>query len=124
MALFINGFTAGDHAAKAVAAARRILREVELPVGTGVHTGNARVGFVGGGEDVLDFTALGDAVNTASRLGSDAETGELLLSDATVQGRRDRDRGVDPEARRASRANRAARHLERARAGGGALIGG
>ena len=66
-------------------AARRILREVELPVGAGVHTGNAWVGFVGGGEDVVDFTALGDAVNTASRLGSDAETGELLLSDATVK---------------------------------------
>ena len=44
-------------------------REVELPVGAGVHTGNAWVGFVGGGEDVVDFTALGDAVNTASRLG-------------------------------------------------------
>jgi len=85
MALFINGFTSGDHAAKAVAAARRILREVELPVGAGVHTGNAWVGFVGGGEDVVDFTALGDAVNTASRLGSEAETGELFLSDATVR---------------------------------------
>jgi class 3 adenylate cyclase len=34
---------------------------------------------------VVDFTALGDAVNTASRLGSEAETGELLLSDATVR---------------------------------------
>jgi len=85
MALFISGFTGDDHAAKAVEAARRILREVELPVGAGVHTGNAWVGFVGGGEDVVDFTALGDAVNTASRLGSDAETGELLVSDATVR---------------------------------------
>lgn len=85
MALFITGFTGGDHAAKGVAAARTILRGVELPVGAGVHTGNAWVGFVGGAEDVVDFTALGDAVNTASRLGSDAETGELLLSDATVR---------------------------------------
>ena len=84
MALFIQGFAGADHAAKAVGAARRILREVQLPVGAGVHTGDAWVGFVGGGEDVVDFTALGDAVNTASRLGSDAETGELLLSDATV----------------------------------------
>lgn len=85
MALFITGFTGHDHAAKAVGAARTILREVELPVGAGVHTGNAWVGFVGGGEDVVDFTALGDAVNTASRLGSEAETGELVLSDATVR---------------------------------------
>jgi len=85
MALFITGFTGEDHAAKAVDAARKILREVELPVGAGVHTGNAWVGFVGGGEDVVDFTALGDAVNTASRLSSEAETGELLLSDATAR---------------------------------------
>jgi len=85
MALFIQGFTGPEHAAKAVGAARQILRGVELPVGAGVHTGTAWVGFVGGGEDVVDFTALGDAVNTASRLGSEAETGELLLSDATVR---------------------------------------
>jgi adenylate cyclase len=85
MALFIQGFAGTDHAAKAVSAARTILREVELPVGAGVHTGDAWVGFVGGGEDVVDFTALGDAVNAASRLGSEAETDELLLSDATVR---------------------------------------
>lgn len=85
MALFIQGFAGADHAAKAVGAARTILREVELPVGAGVHTGNAWVGFIGGGEDVVDFTAVGDAVNTASRLGSEAVTGELLLSDATVR---------------------------------------
>jgi adenylate cyclase len=85
MALFIRGFAGADYAAKAVAAARTILREVELPVGAGVHTGNAWVGFIGGGEDGVDFTALGDAVNTASRLASEALTGELLLSDATVR---------------------------------------
>jgi adenylate cyclase len=85
MALFITGFTGANHAEKAVDAARKILREVQLPVGAGVHTGIAWVGFVGGGEDVVDFTALGDAVNTASRLGSEAETGELLLSEATVR---------------------------------------
>lgn len=43
MALFITGFAGDDHAAKAVAAPRTILREVELPVGAGVHTGNAWV---------------------------------------------------------------------------------
>ena len=110
MALFIQGFAGADHAAKAVSAARTILREVELPVGAGVHTGNAWVGFIGGGEDVVDFTALGDAVNTASRLGSEAETGELLLSDATVEAAGIADRRPDRTARRASRASRAARH--------------
>lgn len=84
MALFIPGFVGGDHAAKAVNAARSILRDVSLPVGIGVHTGPAWVGFVGGVNDVMDFTALGDAVNVASRLGSDAAAGEILLSVATA----------------------------------------
>jgi adenylate cyclase len=84
MALFIPAFTGGDEAAKALAAARGILREVRLPVGVGIHTGPAWVGFVGGVDDVLDFTALGDAVNIASRLGSEAAAGEILISAATA----------------------------------------
>jgi adenylate cyclase len=85
MALFIPGFvTGGEHAASAVAAARAILREVSLPVGIGIHTGDAWAGFVGGVEDVLDFTALGDAVNVASRLNSEAGPGELVVSSATA----------------------------------------
>ena len=51
------------------------MRTVEVPVGVGIHTGNAWVGFVGGVDDVRDFTALGDAVNVASRLGSEAGAG-------------------------------------------------
>jgi adenylate cyclase len=85
MALFIPGFVdGGDHAGAAVRAGREILSMVNLPVGVGVHTGEAWVGFVGGVNDVLDFTALGDAMNVASRLGSEAEGGELLLSAATA----------------------------------------
>ena len=84
MALFIPGFVGGDHATKAVDAARQILREVQVPVGIGIHTGPAWVGFVGGVNDVLDFTALGDAVNVASRLGSEAGPGELLMSVASA----------------------------------------
>jgi class 3 adenylate cyclase len=48
-------------------------------VGAGVHTGEAFVGVVGGDEK-LDFTALGDTVNIAARLGSLAAAGELLVS--------------------------------------------
>lgn len=84
MALYIPGFVGTDHAAKAIEAGRHILRSVQLPVGVGVHTGPAWVGFVGGIDDVQDFTALGDAVNVASRLGSEAGQGELLMSAATA----------------------------------------
>jgi adenylate cyclase len=80
MALFISGFVGENHAGAAVDAARTMLRSVQLPIGVGIHTGPAWVGFVGGVDDVADFTALGDAVNVASRLGSDAAAGELLVS--------------------------------------------
>ena len=84
MGLFIPGFVGGAHAPVAVEAARSILRAVSVPVGVGVHTGPAWVGFVGGVEEVRDFTALGDAVNVASRLGTEAGAGELLMSTATA----------------------------------------
>ena len=48
-------------------------------VGAGVHTGEAFVGVVGSDEKI-DFTALGDTVNIAARLGETAGPGELLLS--------------------------------------------
>lgn len=84
MALFIPGFIGGPHANAALDSARAILRNVSLPVGIGVHTGDAWVGFVGGVDDVRDFTALGDAVNVASRLGSEAGPGEMLMSAQTA----------------------------------------
>jgi adenylate cyclase len=54
-----------------------------IPVGIGVHTGLSYVGYIGEG-DALDFTALGDTVNTAARLTSMAKTGEIVISNATV----------------------------------------
>jgi adenylate cyclase len=95
-ALFIPAFAGEDHAAKAVEAARRILAETAtssripadarpLPVGIGVHTGDAFVGIVGEREQKLDFTALGDAVNLTARLSSVAEAGEVIYSDETVR---------------------------------------
>lgn len=80
MALFISGFVGESHADIGVDAARTMVRSVRLPIGVGIHTGPAWVGFVGGVDGVADFTALGDAVNVASRLGSDAAAGELLIS--------------------------------------------
>jgi adenylate cyclase len=52
-----------------------------LPLGTAVHSGVTFVGNVGG-KGVVDFTALGDTVNTAARLASAAAAGEVLLGEA------------------------------------------
>jgi len=51
-----------------------------LPVGVGVHAGLAYIGILGTEGGQLDFTGVGDAVNTAARLGSVAGAGELLVS--------------------------------------------
>jgi adenylate cyclase len=89
MALFIPGFVGGDHAAAGVEAARTILRAVALPVGIGLHSGEAWVGFVGGVDQVRDFTALGDAVNVTARLASVAPAGEVLISESSYAAARD-----------------------------------
>jgi adenylate cyclase len=51
-----------------------------LPLGVGLDIGRAFVGNVGSGE-VKDFTAIGDVVNTASRLQSAAAAGQVVLSE-------------------------------------------
>jgi adenylate cyclase len=51
-----------------------------IPVGAGVHTGEAFVGTVGSSDQISDFTALGDSMNTTARLSSLAAAGELLVS--------------------------------------------
>jgi adenylate cyclase len=91
VALFIPGFAGTDHAADAVAAARSLLEQTGnaeggdpwIPVGAAVHTGTSFVGAIGEG-DARDFTALGDAVNAASRLTSLAGAGEILVSADTA----------------------------------------
>jgi adenylate cyclase len=89
MALFIPFISGEAHASRAILAGRAILAAIErdglaekgLLVGAGVHTGEAFVGVVGGAEKI-DFTALGDTVNIAARLGNLAGPGELLVSRA------------------------------------------
>ena len=79
-----------DHADRAVAAAIEIAEVVrdrhEVSVGIGVNTGPVLVGTIGGGGR-LDFTVIGDPVNTASRVeAATRETGDdLLVTGETVQ---------------------------------------
>jgi len=55
----------------------------ELGVGIGVNTGLVIAGTVGGGGR-LEYTVVGDAVNVAQRLQSEAEAGEIVASATTV----------------------------------------
>jgi adenylate cyclase len=94
VAFFVPVFTGdGGPAASAIRAGRAILDGIGgpqgapawLPVGVGVHTGLAYVGVLGTEGGQLDFTGVGDAVNTAARLGSVAGAGELLVSIASAE---------------------------------------
>ena len=89
--LYIPGLVGDEHPRRAIQAARSLLQRTGhtnpggpwLPVGIGVHTGEAYVGIVGGAEGTrMDFTALGDNVNITARLASQAGPGEILISDA------------------------------------------
>jgi adenylate cyclase len=89
--LFPPGISGKDHARKAIETARQILEHTGhgsaeapwLPVGAGVHTGNAFVGSVGSG-GITQLTALGDCVNATARLAGKAAAGEILISQATA----------------------------------------
>jgi adenylate cyclase len=88
MALFMPGISGPEYHRRAVEAASALLQAVGyggskgswLAIGGAVNSGMTYVGNVGS-EGVMDFTALGDTVNTASRLASCAAAGEILLSE-------------------------------------------
>ena len=92
MALFIPGFCGPAYRRRAAEAAIAILEAVgdggptaqRLSVGGAVNSGVAFVGNVGA-EGVVDFTALGDAINTAARLRSIASPGEFLISETVYE---------------------------------------
>jgi adenylate cyclase len=84
MAIFVPGIAGAHYRQHAALAAIELVtaasRERVLPVGAAVNAGTAYVGNVGA-DRVLDFTAIGDPVNIASRMQAQAAAGEVLISD-------------------------------------------
>jgi class 3 adenylate cyclase len=90
MAFFNAPVPQSDHTLHAVRAALR-LREAmyavqsefqpdyRLSFGIGIHYGEAVLGLVGTHQR-LEYTAIGDSVNTAKRLQENAEAGQILIS--------------------------------------------
>lgn len=89
-ALFLPLFAGESHAQRAIDATRDLfaaaieekLAEEGVEIGVGLNTGRAFVGCVRNG-DRLDFTALGDTVGVAGKLGAAASAGEALIAKAS-----------------------------------------
>ena len=88
MAIFGAPIIRPDHAQQAIDAAIAIQENAASAfpadwegacLRVGINTGAAFVGRVGS-DDVKDYTAVGDTVNVAQRLQSEAEPGEVLVS--------------------------------------------
>lgn len=106
--LFVPGFAGQEHARVAVEAALEILKATGhedpsgpwVPLGIGVHTGVAFVGAVGSSDGLTDISVLGDAANTAARIGSQAAIGEVIISEQSYRAAFGDDAGDGVESRR------------------------
>lgn len=94
MAIFNAPLPQDDHALRAVRAAWKMRlavqeyqrlhpQETHVSFGIGVNTGLATVGNVGAQERLQNYTAIGDAVNVASRLQNNVSDNNILLNDST-----------------------------------------
>lgn len=95
MAFFNAPIPQAEHTLRAVQAALAIRDatkalysqlppEFHLSFGIGIHTGEAVLGLVGT-QRRLDYTAIGDSVNTAKRIQENAAAGQILISAAAYQ---------------------------------------
>jgi adenylate cyclase len=94
MAIFNAPLPQKTHALQAVRAAWKMRlavleyqrsqpQELHVAFGFGVNTGLATVGNVGSQERMQNYTAIGDAVNVASRLQSNVSDNNILLNEST-----------------------------------------
>jgi adenylate cyclase len=91
VAFFLPFMTGDDHTRAAVEAAEALFAAVGygteagpwVPLGAGVHTGTAFVGYLSRGE-ASEFTAMGDTINVTAHLAAQAGAGEILITDAVA----------------------------------------
>jgi adenylate cyclase len=94
MAWFNAPIEQPDHTLRAIRAAWGIRRALtalharlpassHLSFGVGIHLGEAVLGLVGT-ERRLDFTAIGDSVNTAKRIQENSNPGQILISQSVL----------------------------------------
>jgi adenylate cyclase len=82
------GFAGKDYVSRTVRAAQNILKVMDqekIPVGIGVHTGVAYFGAMGSANGLVNISAIGDEVNTAARLASKAQAGEIIISERALE---------------------------------------
>jgi adenylate cyclase len=83
MALFNAPTAVKDHELKAVQAALEIQKAMKewgkIEAGIGIHTGEAVIGNIGS-KHKMDYTAIGDTVNTAARLEGQTAAGDIVIS--------------------------------------------
>jgi PAS domain S-box-containing protein len=95
MAFFNAPIAQSDHTLRAVRAALRMVStikdmqaglpvEFRLSIGVGIHCGEAVLGLVGT-QRRLEYTAIGDSVNTAKRLQENAGEMQILISDSVYE---------------------------------------
>ena len=102
MAVFNAPFDLDDYIYRAVCTARDIAAGSEalekklmerfgksVSFGIGVNCGDAVVGNIGC-DFRMDYTAIGDTVNTAARLESNAKRGQILISQDVYEAVKDR----------------------------------
>lgn len=102
MAIFNAPFDSEDYIYKAVCAAKDIAAGSDriaskfmerfgkkVSYGIGVNCGYAVVGNIGS-EFRMDYTAIGDTVNTAARLEANAKAGQILISEFVYDNLRER----------------------------------
>lgn len=102
MAIYNAPLTLEDHAMQAARSAwamkqKAIALEAKLQerfgksvkFGIGIHSGPAVVGNIGS-KSRMDYTAIGDTVNTAARLESNTKPGQIIISETVYEQVKDR----------------------------------